>query len=112
MSTKGTIRIALAFAALAGLPASASADTLLIDRVQREGAATEPTRGMTMDTVRARFGEPAQRFNPVGGNKPQHPPITRWGYANFTVYFEHDKVIDVVLNRSTVFEQGPKPADQ
>ena len=60
--------------------------------------------------MRSRFGEPAQTFAPVGGNKPQHPPITRWAYASFTVYFEHDKVIDIVQNRSTAFEQGPKPA--
>jgi hypothetical protein len=104
--------LAVAAAALVGFAAPAAADTLLIDRVAREGAVTEPTRGMDMDAVLARYGEPATRFDPVGGNKPQHPPITKWAYPQFTVYFEHDKVIDVVVNRSTVFEQGPKPADQ
>jgi hypothetical protein len=110
MSTKGTFRIALACAALLGAVGPVAADTLLIDRVQREAAIAKPTNGMTMDQVLARFGEPAQRFAPVGGDKPQHPPITKWAYGEFTVYFEKDKVIDTVLNRSTAFEQGPKPA--
>ena len=105
-----SIPLASAFVAAALAAAPVAADTLLIDRVQRENAAAEPTRGMTMDTVRSRYGEPAQRFEPVGGNKPQHPPITKWSYAEFTVYFEHNKVIDIVQNRSTAFEHGPKPA--
>jgi hypothetical protein len=104
--------LALAAAVLAGFAAPVAADTLLIDRVAREGAVTEPTRGMDMDDVLARYGEPATRFDPVGGDKPQHPPITKWAYPQFTVYFEHDKVIDVVLNRSTALEQGPKPPQQ
>lgn len=117
MSTRRTIpasgtALALAAAALAGYTAPVAADTLLIDRVAREQAVSEPTQGMTMDSVLARFGEPATRFEPVGGNKPQHPPITRWAYPQFTVYFEHDKVIDVVLNRSTALEQGPKPVQR
>src|SRR5688572_5357924 len=63
----GRIRITLAAAALVGFAAPIAADTLLIDRVAREQAVSEPTQGMDMDTVLARFGEPAQRFDPVGG---------------------------------------------
>jgi hypothetical protein len=25
------------------------------------------------------------------------PPITRWDYAGFSVFFEHDRVIDAVV---------------
>ena len=32
----------------------------------------------------------------VGGASAQQPPITRWDYPSFSVYFEHDKVIHAV----------------
>lgn len=54
-----------------------------------------PDRGTTMETVRARLGEPARRVGPVGD-----PPITRWVYDRFTVYFEHDRVLHAVKNRN------------
>jgi hypothetical protein len=100
--------IALLAAALALLPSPAQADVLLVERVDK--AAAVP-RGISMDQVLARYGEPAERVAPVGGDRPQHPPITRWVYGDFTVYFEHDKVIDSVANRLAL-ETGPKPADQ
>jgi hypothetical protein len=28
--------------------------------------------------------------------RPGQPPITRWDYAGFAVFFEHDRVIDAV----------------
>ncbi len=58
-----------------------------------------PTRGMHQDTVLRRWGEPQQRVAPVGGNLPQHPPISRWVYPGFTVYFERELVITSVANR-------------
>lgn len=98
----------LAALALAG---PATADTLLIDRVERAADLPRPTQGLSMDDVRARYGEPVAQFAPVGGGRPQHPPITRWQYDGYTVYFEHDKVIYSVADRSTAYEQGPKPVD-
>ena len=83
---------------------SVPADTLLIDRAQAEYG--HPSRGMSMDAVLARYGEPARRYAPVGGDKPQHPPITRWEYAPFSVYFEHDHVVDAVVNRAYAAQQG------
>ncbi|NIP73512.1 MAG: hypothetical protein GWO16_11000 [Gammaproteobacteria bacterium] len=53
-----------------------------------------PTRGMSMDQVRQRFGDPLQTHPPVGD-----PPITRWVYDRFTVYFEHQYVIHSVAHR-------------
>ena len=55
---------------------------------------TTPKRGTSQAGVTARFGEPKQRVAAVG-----QPPITRWVYDRFTVYFEGDKVIHAVVNR-------------
>ena len=103
------LRIAslLALLALAG---ATSAETLLIDRVQQENKAALPTRGMTMAQVEARFGAPADRLDPRGGQKHQWPTINRWSYPAFTVYFEKSKVIDAVANKADETEIGPKPA--
>ena len=97
-------------AALLALPLSASAETLLIERVQDENAVALPTRGLSMAEVEARHGAPADRMDPRGGQKSQWPTIHRWVYPQFTVYFEQDRVIDAVLNKADPTEVGPKPA--
>lgn len=51
-----------------------------------------PKNGLSMNKVRDMFGDPLRSEPPVG-----EPPITRWYYSSFTVYFEHDKVIHSVL---------------
>ena len=51
-----------------------------------------PARGMSAATVAMRFGEPLSKTAPVG-----QPPISRWHYQHFTVYFEDDTVIASVL---------------
>ena len=53
-----------------------------------------PARGMTMEQVVKNFGLPEQEHIPVG-----QPPITRWVYPQFTVYFEQQYVIQAVLAR-------------
>jgi hypothetical protein len=55
----------------------------------------EPARGSLMKTVEKEFGAPATRHPTVG-----KPPITRWDYANFSVFFEGDRVIDTVATGS------------
>jgi hypothetical protein len=62
-----------------------------------------------MAQVEARFGAPAERMDPRGGQKSQWPTINRWAYPEFTVYFEKNRVIDVVANKATTAEIGPKP---
>jgi len=54
----------------------------------------QPVNGMRMTAVEARFGAPATRHDAVG-----RPPITRWDYANFVVFFENDLVIHAVRIR-------------
>jgi len=79
--------------ALIGVAAQVRADTVVIDdQVQlRESGVEKPTRGASMKAVEARFGAPAARHEAVG-----KPPITRWDYAGFSVYFEYDHVIHAV----------------
>ena len=72
--------------------AGAQADTLLINSVYQKPELERPGRGHSMDKVRATFGEPAQVYDAVG-----EPPITRWQYPDFVVYFEYDKVLHSVL---------------
>jgi hypothetical protein len=88
---------------------AAGADTLLIERVQEKPAVALPVRGQTAAQVEARFGAPQQKLEPRGGQKSQWPVINRWVYADFTVYFEKSRVIDVVANQAGPDEIGPKP---
>jgi hypothetical protein len=55
-------------------------------------ALPRPVRGMSEQAVLAQFGEPLSMTPPVGT-----PPISRWHYPDFTVYFEHRTVIHSVL---------------
>ncbi|GAA5317183.1 MAG: hypothetical protein AseanaTS_23870 [Candidatus Pelagadaptatus aseana] len=56
---------------------------------------SKPVLGMSMDSVLADYGEPLQRFDAVG-----EPPISRWLYEQFTVYFEHDTVMHSVIKHT------------
>ena len=79
--------------------ASASyADTLLLDGIEVDKASAEarPKPGMSMTAVESSYGNPAERHAAVGGSNPQQPPITRWDYVAFSVYFENDRVIHSV----------------
>jgi len=57
-------------------------------------AAGKPTRGMTQANVEANFGSPQSTSSAVG-----EPPISRWEYAGFVVFFEYDRVIHAVSKR-------------
>jgi len=72
---------------------AAYADVLLIDEIAaaRTSASQRPARGTSMDTVEARFGAPAVRQSAIGD-----PPIARWEYPGFVVYFEYQLVIHAV----------------
>lgn len=96
-------------AALCVVAPQASADKLLIERVQNEAGMSLPARGLRMAEVERRFGAPTQRMEPRGGQKRQWPAIHRWTYPNFVVYFEKDRVIDAVAIRAGSNEVGPKP---
>lgn len=79
--------------------ATATADVLLIDNINKQppnspAGVLRPTRSMSMEDVLSNFGEPLSMYPPVGD-----PPITRWKYPAFTVYFEYRHVINAVVNR-------------
>lgn len=86
---------ALALFLAASLPFGARADVLHIPEASAPDVAT-PERGRTMQQVERRFGAPETRHPTVGGEHPRRPPITRWDYAEFSVVFENDRVINTV----------------
>lgn len=86
----------------------AQAETLLMKRVREERGMNAPHRGMTMSQVESRFGAPASKLSPAGGDAPRHPVINRWEYPSYTVYFERNIVIDSVAKHASPNELGPK----
>ena len=87
------LRILLLTALTAATPALA--ETLSTDTGNPAATGDTPNRGSTMAAVQGRYGEPTNRHATVGD-----PPITRWDYPQFSVYFEHDRVLHSVLVRS------------
>lgn len=60
---------------------------------RRNAAPVEPPeRAMTMTQVENRYGVPRMKHRTVGD-----PPITRWDYAGFSVFFEHKQVLHAVI---------------
>ena len=107
------LTLSLAAGLLFSLNAPAThADTLLIERVQSQQGQVLPKRGSSMAQVQAQFGAPQQKLSAVGGGSRRTPPITRWVYADFSVYFENTHVVDAVLTRANAQEVGPAPARQ
>lgn len=74
------------------------ADTLVIPLGHQatDNVSAMPQRGQTKSSVAQRHGEPTTRHAAVG-----QPPITRWDYPGYSVYFEYDRVIDSVRHRQS-----------
>ena len=73
---------------------TARADTLRMDNMSAGSSDARPVRGMTQASVESKFGSPVTVRAPVGD-----PPITRWEYKDFVVFFEYDRVIHSVIRR-------------
>jgi len=58
------------------------------------GPSALPPRGTSMAAVEARFGAPERKLGAVG-----QPPISRWVYPGFVVYFEYSHVVHAVRIR-------------
>lgn len=75
------------------------ADVLLLDAITEapvnstEGV-PRPSRGMTMDHVKGQFGEPPATHSRIG-----NPPITRWDYPDYSVFFEYQHVLTSVVHQ-------------
>lgn len=61
--------------------------------ISQQGTSTlqMPARGEQQTQVLQQFGEPQRRHSSVG-----QPPITRWDYPDFSVYFEQSTVVNSV----------------
>jgi hypothetical protein len=83
------------------LPAgNLTADVLLIEEVRQAERMAVPANGMKQSEVRDRFGAPTKTDPPVGD-----PPITRWDYEGWSVYFEYDLVLFTVLHKGQVLDK-------
>lgn len=85
--------IIVAMFGLCGWPTLLPAQTLDLPAAPAATAAV-PTRGQSMAAVERQFGAPAERQAAVG-----QPPITRWVYPGFVVFFEYDHVVHAVALR-------------
>lgn len=64
-----------------------------------EGYVDMPRTGMTMAQVEAQYGAPVEKMGTVDDGVPAHPPITRWRYEDYIVYFEHQHVVNSVRTK-------------
>ena len=81
----------VAFAPICRADIVASEDGIAV----RDAGVAAPARGMTMAQVAGKFGDPLTKVAAVGT-----PPISRWEYSGFVVYFERDHVIHAVVSAS------------
>ena len=81
-----------------------SAETLVIHGhvVVAPSSLARPHRGETMQQVKARFGAPERRYPTVG-----KPPITRWDYPGFSVFFEFTRVVHSVVHAPHLRHKAP-----
>lgn len=86
------------------LPLGAAAEVLQIP-IGQQGTdqLPMPQLGESQRAVLERFGLADQEHPSVG-----NPPITRWDYREFSVYFEHQHVINSVRHH----QPGATPANK
>ena len=89
------LRILTVIALFLGAFGTSAADTLAMDGMTPGSDSARPSRGMTADSVESKFGTPEAKRAAVG-----EPPISRWEYKDFVVFFEYDRVIHAVAKRN------------
>jgi len=89
--------LGLCAAAILLMPVTAHADTLRA-QVQLEKHMHLPPGGMSMAQVEKRYGPPERKLPVRGGGSRWQPPIHRWVYPGYIVYFEHKLVIHSVAD--------------
>jgi hypothetical protein len=99
-TTKGRLVWGVVFL---GMISTAAADVLLIEKVRERMARNLPDNGLSMEQVQQRFGEPAEQRAAVGD-----PPITRWVYDDYSVFFEYNLVIESVLHHEAVVREAER----
>lgn len=73
------------------------------EQAKTQPAIDMPTKGMSKERVRSLYGEPLEEIPGIG-----QPPITRWKYREFTVYFDSNTVIHCVRS----FQPKAQPASE
>lgn len=89
-----TLTTFILLAAFIFAPTLSSQEITLSIANSGDASTPKPAHGQTMDQVLQQFGEPAEKLNPVGT-----PPIIKWVYKDFTIYFESQTVIHSVHNK-------------
>ncbi len=80
----------------ASMPALAESVAMPVPAGQQGNLNVEtPRRGLYKQNVEQQFGAPNQKIAAVG-----EPPISRWVYTDFTVYFDTDYVVHSVRHPS------------
>ena len=79
----------------------ASADVLILDEVRQVERMDLPKNGYTKADIESKYGAPQNRHQAVGD-----PPISRWDYADYSVYFEHNLVLFSVLHPGGVIKSS------
>ncbi len=78
----------LAIAGLLLAPGLQAQNLTIPGHVKSDQQQIMPRRGIDMNAVIVEFGQPDERYGPIGD-----PPITEWVYDGFRVYFENDLVL-------------------
>jgi len=100
--TRIVLTLILLFFSTFTFPAFLAADVLLIEPVRKTEGMNVPVNGQTMAEVESAYGAPRQKGSPVG-----EPPITRWDYERWSVYFEYERVLFTVLDKGEVIREAP-----
>jgi len=77
------------------------ADVLILDEVRQVERMDLPANGQSKQAIESKFGSPQEKYGAVGD-----PPISRWDYDSYSVYFEYDKVLFSVLHPGSVVERS------
>jgi hypothetical protein len=75
-----------------------SALLLAIPFFATSALADYPNRGMSMNSVKAQYGEPHSVRQSAPPVKKRWPKITVWNYGTFSVYFERSTVLHTVVH--------------
>lgn len=99
MNFKRVPAIVSAFVLLAAAAGTSSVSADELTMLQNvPSTAHVPQRGMSMAQVEKQFGAPDAKLPTAGGDTPLHPPINRWRYNGYIVYFERNRVIHSVID--------------
>ena len=88
------LRILTVLALFLSAVGTAGAQNLDMEGTSPAATGSTPTRGMTAASVESKYGTPDAKVAAVGD-----PPISRWEYSSFVVFFEYDRVIHAVVKR-------------